>query len=274
MSTLHVPFYRNEAGLNSLVPYVDYIETTCDGEKKRFAEVFIHWTGAAWVEDAVYVPGTSVVALKVTNQCEATFAYLNYPINNFRIAQICCVDEQPCFNTELTQSLFEDTIPADSLDDEPITVGTVFKSDIAGKITHIRHYVFAQEGEAAVASLWTTGGTLLASKAFTINATGWIEVLLDVPYEITPGTLYVASVFVPSGRYPLNPAQFAVADFVNAHLTAPKTADTPDGNGVFIYSVSNTYPNETLDGNGFSVDVIFVPVCGSVFNNVFNSVFD
>ena len=99
MSIISIPIYRTEAGVHTNPAVNGLVSTNCEDGlytvNKTFFEVLIHWTGAAWVEDPVYVPAQSIPALKIVNQCDSTFAYVNYPLSNFRLAGQCCVDETP-----------------------------------------------------------------------------------------------------------------------------------------------------------------------------------
>lgn len=84
--------YRTEAGVHSNPSISSPLNTHCDGEKKYFKEVFIHWTGAAWVEDPVFDPLllNERVALRVDNQCDGTFSLIDFPFQDFRLRQLCC----------------------------------------------------------------------------------------------------------------------------------------------------------------------------------------
>lgn len=89
---------RDESSVNYHPGLVQSINTNCiDGLQsfvKKFKEVFIHWNGAAWVEDAVYNPlaTESQVVLRIDNQCTGHFAYIKMPINDYRLLGLCCID--------------------------------------------------------------------------------------------------------------------------------------------------------------------------------------
>lgn len=101
MSVITTGFYRNEAGVHSNPAVSGSIDTHCgtDLERKPFKEVFIHWNGSAWVEDATFNPeGTNTrAALKVENPCDNSYAYINTGWNDFRLAQLCCAYSAPTF---------------------------------------------------------------------------------------------------------------------------------------------------------------------------------
>lgn len=90
--------YRTEAGVTNHPATNQTVITDCnDGTeivKKKFREVYIHWGGAAWVEDAVYNPLATEphVVLRVDNQCNGQFSYIGMAYNDFRLLGICCQD--------------------------------------------------------------------------------------------------------------------------------------------------------------------------------------
>lgn len=94
MSEILIPIFRNEAGESFNPATNGLFNTHCDDgirlQPKKFKEVFVHWSVDHWVEDLVYISGTSIVALKVINECDDTFSYLNFGFNDFRLDQLCC----------------------------------------------------------------------------------------------------------------------------------------------------------------------------------------
>jgi hypothetical protein len=94
MALITVDTYKDEAGVQSNPAIQTSLDTHCfvtgQTKKKKFAEVFIHWDGAAWVEDPAYIPFSSIPALKVTNTCNDSFSYIKYSAEDFRLSQLCC----------------------------------------------------------------------------------------------------------------------------------------------------------------------------------------
>lgn len=92
--SISVLIYKSEAGVHSHSGVTAAYQVSCfEGSKaipKAFSEVYIHWTGAAWAEDMAYLPGQSIVALRVDNVCTGNFAYIDYPKEDFRQEQLCC----------------------------------------------------------------------------------------------------------------------------------------------------------------------------------------
>lgn len=94
MSLIYTLILRTEAGVSNVFPGEQQsFETHCDGLQKRFKEVLIHFEVDEWVEDPVFVPGQSIPVLRIDNDCDATFAYLNMGYNDFRLGQLCCTSQ-------------------------------------------------------------------------------------------------------------------------------------------------------------------------------------
>lgn len=93
MSVIKVPVYREEAGTMH-DPAVELFQNThCTDTtrvKKKFETIFIHFSTPNWVVDVNYVPNQSIPALKVTNPCDDTFAFLNISAEDYRALQDCC----------------------------------------------------------------------------------------------------------------------------------------------------------------------------------------
>jgi Domain of unknown function (DUF4082)/Bacterial Ig-like domain/Bacterial Ig domain len=150
------------------------------------------------------------------------------------------------------------TVPATlaTTDAASVEVGIKFSSDVSGWISAIRFYKGTGNAGTHVGSLWTTSGDLLARATFTgETATGWQEVQLDQPVQVTAGTTYVASYFAPTGRYSLNLSAFS-SQFVSPPLRAPSSGSS-GGNGVFRYSSIPAFPTQSYSGSNYWVDVVF-----------------
>jgi hypothetical protein len=166
-------------------------------------------------------------------------------------------------------TIFDFATPAtiDSADTHSVELGVKFSSEAAGTVTGIRFYKAATNTGTHIGSLWTTGGTLLASATFTgETASGWQQVNFSTPVTITPNTTYVAGYLAPKGHYSDNPSAFATAGVSNAPLSA--LANTVSANGVYTYSATSTFPASTFKATNYWVDVDFLPtpVPGQVTN--------
>ncbi|MEV4457621.1 DUF4082 domain-containing protein [Microbispora sp. NPDC049633] len=154
----------------------------------------------------------------------------------------------------------ESTTPAipSHPDTKPVVVGVKFRASRSGKIKGIRFYKGPQNTGPHVGSLWTGTGQLLASVTFTDEtASGWQQATFATPISITADTTYVASYLTTSGFYSVNRFYF-----VNAYTRGPLTAladGTDGGNGVYVYSSVNAFPNKTYQSTNYWVDVLFDP---------------
>jgi hypothetical protein len=156
-------------------------------------------------------------------------------------------------------SLFDLTpsVGADPLiDNSSVELGVKFQSLQDGFITALRFHKHPLNTGPHVASLWTTGGTLLARETYASqSASGWQEVALSTPVPITAGTQLVASYFTPSGHYAFAPGLFN-STFSNPPLIAPALA-LVGGNGVYKYASSPAFPTDSFNASNYWVDVRF-----------------
>ncbi|MEU3166639.1 DUF4082 domain-containing protein [Streptosporangium sp. NPDC006930] len=143
-------------------------------------------------------------------------------------------------------------------DAQGVTLGVKFRAATSGTVTGIRFYKGPQNTGTHIGSLWTSGGTLLASATFTgETATGWQEVSFSTPVAITANTTYIASYYAPVGRYATTRPYFTSA-YVNGLLTALANG-TGGGNGVYTYGAANAFPASSYQLTNYWVDVVFIP---------------
>ncbi|WP_162795110.1 DUF4082 domain-containing protein [Nonomuraea lactucae] len=143
-------------------------------------------------------------------------------------------------------------------DTQAVTVGVKFRAAQKGTISGVRFFKGAQNTGTHVGSLWSAGGSLLASATFTgETASGWQEVTFSTPVEISANTTYVASYHTTSGRYSVNRPYFT-SSFANGPLTALANG-TDGGNGVYSYGASNSFPDNSYQASNYWVDVVFQP---------------
>ncbi len=154
--------------------------------------------------------------------------------------------------------------PASSAPDTPdqgdpnsTEVGVKFRADVNGQIKGIRFYKAATNIGTHVGNLWTASGTRLASATFTgETASGWQQVTFASPVTITAGTVYVASYFAPGGRYAGDSGYFAASGVDNGPLHALRDG-VSGGNGVYRYTGTSAFPNNTYNSENYWVDVVF-----------------
>jgi hypothetical protein len=132
-----------------------------------------------------------------------------------------------------------------------VNLGMRFVSSASGTITGIRYYKGASDSGTHTGSLWTSGGTLLATATFTNEtASGWQQVNFSTPIAITAGTTYVAS-YHSNGHYTSTNGYFGTA-IVNGPLTAPA-----GNNGLYAYGNGNLFPADSFGATNYWVDVVF-----------------
>ena len=156
-------------------------------------------------------------------------------------------------------SIFGTSTPAnpDSGDGNAVTLGVAFNSDTTGYIVGVRFYKAGTNTGTHVGALWSATGSQLAQATFTNEtASGWQQVLFSTPVAVTAGTTYVASYLAPNGHYSATPAAFT-GEVDNAPLHALASTATPNGNGLFAYGTTSSYPNGTFNATNYWVDPIF-----------------
>ena len=160
----------------------------------------------------------------------------------------------------LWDSTFIPSILSDS-DTSSVELGVKFQSNADGYITALRFYKASANTGTHVGNLWTAGGTLLASVTFSNEtASGWQEMSLSTPVEVTANTTYVASYHTNVGRYSADSNYFASA-YDNPPLRTPSNSESV-GNGVYRYGAS-AFPNQTWNATNYWVDVVYQESIGS-----------
>lgn len=145
-------------------------------------------------------------------------------------------------------------IPSDT-DTQATELGLKFTSVVDTRVVGVRFYKGSANTGTHVGSLWTAGGTLLASVTFSgETASGWQTQFFPVPVAITADTTYVISYHTNVGRYAADSGYFASAGTVQGILVAP--ANSVTANGVYAYGVSSTFPNQTFGATNYWVDVL------------------
>jgi hypothetical protein len=152
-------------------------------------------------------------------------------------------------------SLFSATaVPANqNLNDDglQLQLGVKFQTSKAGKVTAIRFYKPSSDVGPHVVTLWTSGGTLLASTTSTSEtASGWQQVNLPSPVTLSTGTTYIAA-YHTSKYYSVNANYFTNA-VTSGPLTAPNSF-----NGWYVYASASTFPNNSYQASNYWVDVVF-----------------
>jgi hypothetical protein len=145
------------------------------------------------------------------------------------------------------------------VDARSVEVGIRFRADQAGFITGIRFYKAPANQGTHIASLWSSGGQLLAQATFSQEtASGWQQVNFTNPVAISANTVYIASYHAPNGHYAQDTLYFAASGYDDPPLHAlPNSLHA--ANGVYNYTSDPAFPSSTYNSTNYWVDVVFVP---------------
>lgn len=159
------------------------------------------------------------------------------------------------FNHSVFNATYPQTTPT-FFQGSPVELGMKFNSTVAGYITGFRYYKTAGVTGVHTGHLWDNTGTLLASQVFTNEtSTGWQSVQLTTPVAITPNTTYIVSYFSSTGDF-VRQVPFFTQPVINGFLRG--LADGEDGgNGVYAYSATPIYPDNSSGSSNYYADVLF-----------------
>jgi hypothetical protein len=152
-----------------------------------------------------------------------------------------------------------DAVPAviDSGPGAAVELGVKFTSDVGGVITGMRFYKSTANTGTHIGNLWSSTGALLASATFTNEtASGWQQVTFSSPVTIAASTIYVASYHTDVSHFSLDLNAFATAGVDNPPLHALATG-VSGGDGVYLYTATSSFPNNTYSGSNYWVDAVF-----------------
>jgi hypothetical protein len=139
-----------------------------------------------------------------------------------------------------------------------IELGVKFQSLVEGNAAGIRFYKTPGNTGTHTGQLYSTDGTLLASKVF-INETdsGWQQVYFDTVAPIAANTTYIAAYHSSLGNY-TSTVYGLKTEIINGPLTA--LADGKDGiNGLYRYTNTPDLPDSGYLSSDYWVDIIFTP---------------
>lgn len=156
--------------------------------------------------------------------------------------------------------------PALGSDGQGISLGMKFRSSQAGAITQVRFWKTAGNTGTHTAAIYELDGTRLWKGTFTNETgSGWQYVNTDTVF-ISANTTYIVAYYTPTGNYAKTEGSF-YNSIINNMLTAPSTY-TSNGNGVYLYSDSVSFPTNTYQGNNYWVDVNYQNIEAPVTPNV------
>lgn len=146
-------------------------------------------------------------------------------------------------------------------DASPLTLGTRFIVAVDGYVTGVRFYKDATMTDTHTGSLWTYGGSLLATGTYSgETGSGWQTLTFATPVQVTAGSTYVATMFTPTGKY-IASSNYFLNPLTNYPLTAPGSADSRGPAGVFSYG-GDQYPSSTFNNGNYWVDVTYRQTTG------------
>jgi hypothetical protein len=153
-------------------------------------------------------------------------------------------------------SIWQNAAPSgavDAADTSAVNLGVQFQASSSGKIIGVRFYKYSDNTGTHTGSLWTSGGTLLATGTFSSEtASGWQELDFSTPVTITAGTTYVASYHTNAGHYAITSNGLS-----SAVTNGPVTALA--GGGVYAYGSGNVFPSNSFNASNYWVDVVYSP---------------
>ena len=156
-------------------------------------------------------------------------------------------------------AIWPDAAPSgasDATDGTSIELGVRFTAANDGTIAGVRFYKEPDNTGAHTGSLWTSGGTLLATGTFSgESASGWQELDFSTPVPVTAGTTYVASYHTGVGHYAITANGLASA-VANGPLTALASG------GVYAYGSGNVFPSSSFNASNYWVDVVYTQSAG------------
>ncbi|MFD6176668.1 MULTISPECIES: DUF4082 domain-containing protein [unclassified Isoptericola] len=134
-------------------------------------------------------------------------------------------------------------------DSAAVELGTVVVPDDDGYVTGVRFYKGAGNGGTHTGSLWSEGGTRLATATFTNEtASGWQTATFSSPVPVVAGAKYVVSYLAPQGRYSYDRNYFG-----QAYSAGPLAV--PVGGGRYLYG--GGFPQYSYENANYWVDVVF-----------------
>jgi hypothetical protein len=143
--------------------------------------------------------------------------------------------------------------------DSPVELGVAFQATTSGAISGIRFYKASTNTGTHVGNLWSSTGTLLATVTFTNEtSSGWQQMSFSSPVTVTAGTIYIASYHTTVGHWSVNRSYFASSGVNNPPLQALQSV-TGQGNGVYMYGSTSSFPTNTFQASNYWVDVVFQP---------------
>jgi len=144
-----------------------------------------------------------------------------------------------------------------------IETGVKFRVSQGGVINGIRYYKGNTNTGVHTVHLWSaSGGSALATATGSAaDPNGWVQINFASSFTVAPGAVYIASVYMPTGRYASTGGYFS-GNLVNDGIELLCDCDLASpGNGVFDYTSSplTTPPASSFGGANYWIDISFTP---------------
>jgi hypothetical protein len=81
-------------------------------------------------------------------------------------------------------------------------------------------------------------------------------VIFSSPVTVTAGTVYIASYHSTVGHWSTNRSYFTSTGVSNPPLQALQSGSS-QGNGVYMYGSTSSFPSNTFQASNYWVDVVF-----------------
>lgn len=149
-------------------------------------------------------------------------------------------------------TIFTAQVPGGGDADGPYELGTKFQTSEPGAITKLRFYKAVGETGLHTGRLWSSDGNILASANYgNETASGWQEITLETPYNLSINTTYVVSVNI-------NHNYVATSKGLQSKVSNGPLSTVVGDNGVFAQPAGD-FPNNAWEDSNYFIDVVFVP---------------
>jgi hypothetical protein len=146
-------------------------------------------------------------------------------------------------------------------DANSVELGVRFVTAEETWITGVRFYKGDLNTGTHFGRLWTENQELLATGEFSDEtADGWQDPTFDAPVLIAPGRVYVASYWSPNGYCAATNDYFSGKEIIVGRITALRAVGA-DGNGVYSYSETSTFPDFSFFNTNYWVTPCGQPAC-------------
>lgn len=152
--------------------------------------------------------------------------------------------------------------------DNAINLGTQFSVSAQGWVIAIRYYRSTANINPDDLRLWQVDSAVVGTSLASVvppaaGSTGWQEVALATPIELTPAQVYKVVAHMPT-HFVVTPNYWTIgagsAGITNGILTAQSHAASTGGQGTFTYNASPVFPTSTFNGGNYWVDVVVTDV--------------